>query len=457
MSFTIQISLRGLKPACSHNIPTINTITGFSLRQEKIWHKMSVAARSKRNRSRVGGSVTEGSSLQSRKEESVQLHDEADLVNFRTDAYARFVNNQEYLENVTLKLFHTSQISPPPSFPLHSKKKYPENALDEEVLKVLQEMKPEEIFMGDLRLMKAKLTLSLKELNEAEKVLEELSPKVVFSEKSLFQNDAINKLATLQQSCKDMESLEALEKAMVEILAQYKEKFSEKLEVQQLPYKQHSIAVAELAPEIEVKQAPNLYNPKLIMSFIDMNGERNNGDIAGQDFNEDESMLLETEKLAGQLPFMNNGIQGNDDFGMMIETGPKRGGAALSNQPDRAASAEYSEATPYNGHNYNGQTSNYNQADYARNYSKPSASGSGNASRALGSTSSLGAEGQGSVDEQDMNMDELNQFLAEPNDNEEMDDMDALMNFDQDNDNGEGLMDEVEFNVNFLSQMDNDM
>lgn len=372
---------------------------------------MSPASRVKRNRSRVGGMVPESGAIQTRKEDNVQLHDEADLVNFRTDAYSRFLNNQELLENATLKPFHTSQIIPPPSFPVHTEKKYPETATDKEVEQTVKDMKPDELFMGDLRLMKAKMLVSLAEMTEAQKELTELSPNVVFSEKSRFQNLAVRKLAALQLSCTDASSFATLESALDQILTQYKEKFGGELKLQNQAYLIRKMPVSKLAPDAEVKLAPQLYNPRLIMSFIDMN-DNNSGDISAQGF-PDENMLLDTDKLAGQLPFM-NGMQGNDEFGMVMD---KPGGAG-----------EYG----YNG--------NYN-VDYGGNYVK-SAGGNGH-----GLAAGLGDE--------DMNMDELNQFLAEPNDNEGVDDMDALMNFDQDNENGE-MMGDDEFNVNFL-QMDNEM
>lgn len=50
-------------------------------------------------------------------------------------------------------------------------------------------------------------------------------------------------------------------------------------------------------------------------------------------------------------------------------------------------------------------------------------------------------------------MEELNTFLAQPN--EGMDEMDALMNFDQDQDNA--IMDEGSFPDDFLTHMDGEM
>lgn len=58
-----------------------------------------------------------------------------------------------------------------------------------------------------------------------------------------------------------------------------------------------------------------------------------------------------------------------------------------------------------------------------------------------------------------VNMDDLDRFLADPSHgNSEMDEMDALMNFDQEMDGDQGLhnadsMDDS-FGVDFLSQMD---
>lgn len=406
---------------------------------------MSAAPRGRRNRSRVGGPVPEQTPMHSRKEENIQLHDEADLVNFRTDAYTRFVNNQEYMENVTLKPFHTLQIAPPASFPAHLEKKYEENATDEDVLKALKEMKPRELYFGDLRLMKAKVTLSLEQLKEAQDELSSLTPKVVFSDKSLFQSEAIKRLTELQQLCNDTESLKALDEALLEIMREYKEKFSGSLEVQHEPYKKVSIPIEKLAPDVEVKQAPPLYNPRLIMSFIDM-GEENNSQM-GQEYGQEENLLLDHEKLAGQLPFMNNGTQGNSEYGMM----PNREQKSESLPQGANSQAEFSSNPSYNGQNFDSEAESVHRQEFA-NGNKPAAME--NTSAPLSSHSNLGGSGGG---DDDVNMDELNQFLAEPNDNDGMDDMDALMNFDQDDgENGGGLMGDDDFNTNFLS-MDNDI
>ena len=110
----------------------------------------------------------EGGLLREHKEEKFQLHDEADLVNFRADALTRFITNQDLMDNVTLKLIHTTRLAPPRSFPLHEGKNklYEEYATDEAIMEAAKNMTPTQLFSGDLPLMRAKEKLLARELAE---------------------------------------------------------------------------------------------------------------------------------------------------------------------------------------------------------------------------------------------------------------------------------------------------
>lgn len=367
---------------------------------------------SRNNLKRMKSRKDEPGQLHSRKEENIQLHDEADLVNFRADAYARFTSNQDYMENVTLKPFHTSRITPSPSFPVHTKQKYPDNATDQDVDKALKELSPEEIYIGDLRLMRAKERALDGELASLKKELSGLSSDSVFSEESRFQSEATDRLAKLHAQCDSLESIEKLEKVMGEVLAQFEEKFSKVHVLENQPYKKHAVPIEKLAPNLEVRVAPALYNPRLIMSFIDMNGE-------------DQGLMLDTDKL--DIPF-----GGTDDF-MMVGNGKQN-----HRQMNYGNDALYGGGMmmgPGNSAQTNGRMGGMNMA--------PGYNGGAEKARPQESND-------------DVNMDELNQFLADSNNNDGMDDMDALMNFDQDNENGDDLMNEDAFNVDFLL-MDNEM
>ena len=106
-----------------------------------------------------------GQSQHSAKEETlgVQLHDEADLISFRNDALFRYITNHEYIENVTSKLIHTSKIIPPSLYPMIPK---PNTSGDYENLK------PEDVYFGDLSAMKYIEKKLITKLEQMEKNLD---------------------------------------------------------------------------------------------------------------------------------------------------------------------------------------------------------------------------------------------------------------------------------------------
>lgn len=391
---------------------------------------MSQAAREKRSKSRPDA----GPGFPGRKEEGIQLHDEADLINFRADALARFINNQDYMENVTLKPFHASQIAPPLSFPVHSKNKYKESATTEDLEKLLRELKPDELYFGDLRLMKVKEQVLAQELATLKKERAEQSADSVFSEETRFQSNAVQKLAKLHAACNNIESLEELEKGLEEVVEENNTKFHKNYVLQKAPYKKFSIPISEISSDLKVQTAPQLYNPRLIMSFMGMNDEPN-----GMQFNS-ENMMLDTSKLGA--PY-----NGGEDFTAIMEksvptvNGQNAPGTFGSNTPYNGS---YNAVPSYNANRYTNNSENYMQINEFLEPTRPSP-----------------RTGQTSNEpnlEADMNMDDLNQLLAESNGNDDIvgDDMDALMNFDQDNEPGAGMMGDA-FNDDFLSQIDNGM
>lgn len=321
---------------------------------------MSAAPRTKLSRSHGAASGNAAAGI--RKEDDIQLHDEADLVNFRADAYTRFINNQDQLENVTLKPFHTANIAPPLSFPLHPQKKYAASASDDEVAQVLAKLGPEELFMGDRRLMAAKMAQLARELADAQAELQQQTPEAVFGADFTEKRKAIERLAQLQASCLGEESMAALDKAVREISAGGNYVFGLDL------YRQFSVPVEQLAPGVKVASAPPLYNPRLILTFLDIENPA------------DEFLMMDGLKELNTGLGMGGGASG-DDFVF-----------------DSAMKPEIAE----------------------------------------------GRNGAGAAA---LNMDNLSDLFVDPNANEGMDEMDALMNFDQDN---EGMMNEDAFNDEFL-------
>lgn len=430
-----------------------------------------------------------------RKKEKVPVHDEADLVNFRADSLARLITNQDFLENVSLKPFHTAHIAPPSLFPTHPKKAYGDAATDAEVEEVAKGLKPGEIYTGDPRLMRAREAILKKELEELNKEVDELrkgsgklsnegeklsnhgeklsnesatvlnesgatindiggldgkldepnkegsnldekldyasseeSREVIFNEEMIFQGQAVTKLARLRQEYGDLNSLAKMEDSLNEILSEYNTKFNCEYKLQQKKFVQHSIPISELVPNLEVHLAPPLYNPRLITSYLEMKGE----EAQKQNIN----ML---DKIGGA---------GNTSNGFMSETGFEDFGLMLGSD-ERSDSRQ---GDPWTGPHMNAQshTSTYVKTDgiaSAQNYSKSIPAGFNHAGPKTAANADNGVD----------SMVDLNQFLADGMDEGDMDDMEALIDFGQDNNTSNNVPVEESFGVDFLNDIAMDL
>ncbi|PIS57684.1 hypothetical protein CJI97_000731 [Candidozyma auris] len=368
------------------------------------------------------------------KSDSLRLHDEADLINFRADAFARFISNQDLLETVASKPFHTSKITPPSVFPIHKKKLYEEDATDEQLREKLRNLDKEDFIFGDTRLMKVKEKMLKEEIEENEKELAEMKqhPHKTFTEEMAFQKKASTKLAKLFSECSDAQSLEVLEKAMDEIVKDYKEKHGKNYILQHETHTKRSIPIEQIAPDVKVEKAPANYNPRSITSFVDMGGRSGtNGRQLGEGpeaFRDDLFGAGEKMHNHEQLPFMQG--NGDEDFAMtmMNENG----------------SGEGEQKSP--------PTSTQGPPPQPQPQPQPQQQPPPTAQSSNEQSNNQGGEG-------DVNMEDLNQFLQDPQGNDDMmgDDMDALMNFGPDNEEGGGMIEDDAFNSDFLSQIDHTM
>lgn len=357
--------------------------------------------------------------FQLRRKEKVPLHDEADLVNFRADSLARLVTNQDYLENASLKPFHTSHIAPPTVFPIHSKKAYLETASDEDVKTVAKNLKPEEVYSGDFRLMRAKLALLQEEWALLEK--EDKPSETVFSEETRFQRAAVEKIAKLQSESNSFASLEKMEDLLNKLMLEYKQKFSKDYTLQQNKYRKHSIPVLELAPDVEIKLAPALYNPRLINSYLEMKEDTEKQDLEGNSNN--------GQSLSNSNEFISE--NGFEDFGIIYSQEDRmdsRIGGAWSEQQGTDDFIK-DVSLPY-AQEYNGKISTEFGNEPKQHDSEPKPAMADN-------------------------MVDLNQFLNEGAESG-MDEMNALIDFDHDNNTGADATEEP-FCVDFLNDMGMDL
>lgn len=382
---------------------------------------MNAAARMKPGTPRPRGYARTEPAL-NKKKDHASLHDEADLVNYRADAFARFVSNQDYLENVTSKPIHVLQIAPPPSFPVHSKTRYSTSASDDEVSKALSELNPTEIYFGDLRLMQAKERALGPELEKLQDELRTQTPETVFAELPRFQKQAVAKLTQLLAECESKEDLEKLEEELKAVEAELNDKYNLEYTCVAQPHKQYSIPVEKLAPELKVTAAPENYNPRLIMSFIDMDNNGGNDNDDSHNFN-------------------------GDDYGhdmLLSEFMHSTNSSELQRQNTNYHSSTYTDTF---GNNTRAPNDNNFQLEGEKlpALDIPATGGS-----------SVNANDNGRLgsNDADVNMDDLNQFLSLNGNDEGLDDMDALMNFDLHNDKeGSQLMDNDNFDDDFLLQM----
>lgn len=174
--------------------------------------------------------------------EEATAHDDADLIMFRLDALSRFVNNHEFIENITTKRIHTRDVVPPPLFP----------ALE---VKPGEEVKPTDVYFGDLAEMKRqeqKLALTVAEpLDDAYLVAQD--PQYVYQREMT---------TTLAETSPD-----ALEAQLDTVLTEYKTKFNREYVAQYTPKRYLATIVTD------VDEAPSDYDPKDVKINEKFNGE----------------------------------------------------------------------------------------------------------------------------------------------------------------------------------------
>lgn len=282
-----------------------------------------------------------------KEEPMVQLHDEADLISFRSDALHRFVTNQEYLENVTSKHIHTSKIIPPSSFPTVPKR---EDVDGDELKKVVQNLKPEELYFGDLKLMKMKKQLLEQDIS---KLQHEESPYSIDSDKEYtYRRENIDKLALLQSKLGTSESFEELEAVFNSVLEKYEHEFSKKYTSISSVHK-HSQPINNLThQEIRVTQAPENYNPRLISSLVSIN----NNDKNNNQNDDDDNLFGHDVNYDGNrndMPFI-DGFEQSNQPNEFNSNGP----SAISNDFTMSMVANNNQNTNDDDNNNNNNNSN---------------------------------------------------------------------------------------------------
>lgn len=193
------------------------------------------------------------------KEESgPQIHDEADLVSFRSDALKRMLTNHELLENATTKYVHTSRIMAPGIWATGGRGSA--GMSSEERRKYLAEQ-PNKPYFGDLQLMEAKSEALREEINElqAARIEDMVDPEYTF------QQEATNLLAQKLAEVTDEESFQAYQKELEAVTTKMQQDHS-KVYRADVPYTKRSIS--PLAFGIKLEQAPANYNPKLVNTMI---------------------------------------------------------------------------------------------------------------------------------------------------------------------------------------------
>lgn len=187
------------------------------------------------------------------------LHDESDLVSFRTEALLKFTSNQEYLEAL-LKYVHLNKIIPPASFPNASTKQ------------LATELTNEDLYIGNLELMKQVEKQLESEIQDLSKPYEyTISPE--YEEQKL----VTAKLVRLFQNMNNETTFEELKTESNQVLKDYNKKFNKRFEHVQTMKTFSNPKIAD----IEVTEAPKDYNPRLINDLINFNNMRgmshNNG------------------------------------------------------------------------------------------------------------------------------------------------------------------------------------
>ncbi|KAI5954047.1 hypothetical protein CANMA_004886 [Candida margitis] len=187
-----------------------------------------------------------------KEEAGIQLHDEADLITYRNDALIRYMSNHENIENVMAKPIHSSKIIPPSLYPTIPKR----NADD------YSKVNLEEIYYGDLEYMKyfdEQLAKSLSIMHQED---DPGFVKYLFNTANYpYRRAKFSELEALQQKLHDKASVEKLETEYKTIIEECKEKFHHEYKFQSNT-RVYAIPLEKLAPNVDVKRAPDGYNPK---------------------------------------------------------------------------------------------------------------------------------------------------------------------------------------------------
>lgn len=416
---------------------------------------------------------------QSMKEEApVQLHDEADLINFRTDALNRFISNHEYLENVTSKPIHNSKIIPPPSFPLEQpltlKNARPEPT-EEQLQATLSNLKPEDLYFGDLNLM------ILKSKQLAEEIEQEKNDKFVGfddDEEYCFQREKIKQLDNLQSKITDIKSVENLEAELESILLEYKSKF--KKTYREIPsITKFSIPIEEISKSIQVTKAPANYNPRSISSFINIGNNSNNNPTLNLMGQNQQNSNMNYNNASPQFNnhnqasnFNNNGMDMSQFVGRPATSNTtvtensssyNQGSLAFMGQPRSTAVASASgpvPEAPVPSQPIDSSEAKYNDMQLSNEDLDLSLMAENDMNK-NGDSNGHDNDDLYRDDDDGMVDDDINHLLGDASgmDNNPLgivnDDMGDLINFQ--GDDGDGMMGDDAFDADFLSQIDHSM
>lgn len=221
-----------------------------------------------------------------RDEPGQQVHDEADLIQFRSDALNRFIKNQEYMEKVTSVAISCLKITPPSIFPVPTPRPAKGEINDQQQQQqsqasvipggftphqithstLAQELvRSEQIYFGDLEWMKQESSRMLKEMTQFIESLKEV--KVVLHEGYEYQKEASNRLYKLHQELaanRDSQSYTQLQLEVDKVMREYKERFTSSKLNELQGFKKFSVKI----DDVVVNEAPANYNPKLVNTYI---------------------------------------------------------------------------------------------------------------------------------------------------------------------------------------------
>ncbi|CAI5756591.1 unnamed protein product [Candida verbasci] len=208
-----------------------------------------------------------------KEETGVQLHDEADLISFRNDALYRYTTNHEYIENITSKLIHTNKIIPPSLYPNISKRQESE----------YDDLKPEDVYFGDLGLMKD-VDMRLKKKLSIMHTEDDPNYKAYLFDidNYKFQKDKVRKLSDIQQENNlSLETAKMLEEDLNAILQESKEKYKRTLKTYP-PTRMCTVSIKTINPNYKIDVAPKDYDPRKLNP---MNNQNNNNNHNGNHIN----------------------------------------------------------------------------------------------------------------------------------------------------------------------------